>query len=528
MPVLSTFLPLLAPLALVAAYVASRGAPGRRPAGVLAAARAATLAALALALASAALVVAFGAATSPLLGVAGVGLSVRLDPFTAVMFTLVTFVGAIVVQFSRNYMDGDDRQGAFTGGLCLTLAAVSLLILSGNLYHLVFAWIATSLALHRLLLFYPERANAQVAGRKKFIAARAGDALLIVAAVLLARAFATTDIAAILEAARVAAAAGEVPAGVLPATLLIAAAALLKSAQFPTHGWLAEVMETPTPVSALLHAGIINAGGFLVVRFADVMLLSASSLHVLAIVGGFTALFGSVVMLTQTSIKVALAYSTVAQMGFMLLQCGLGAFTAAVLHIVAHSLYKAHAFLSSGSVIDLARASWVPKAETRSRVGVLLASVAGAVAIFLATGWAVGFAVAEKPAILVLGAILVMGLTLLLAQALEGRPQGYVVGRTLATGVLVAVVYFALQTGAEVLLAGTVPLAALTDALTLGVMAAVVVAFAALTALQIVAPYKADAPAWRRSYVAIANGFYANAWFNRLVGALKRPRPAEV
>jgi NAD(P)H-quinone oxidoreductase subunit 5 len=170
----------------------------------------------------------------------------------------------------------------------------------------------------------------------------------------------------------------------------------------------------------------------------------------------------------------------------------------------------------------------VPKAETRSRVGVLLASVAGAVAIFLATGWAVGFAVAEKPAILVLGAILVMGLTLLLAQALEGRPQGYVVGRTLATGVLVAVVYFALQTGAEVLLAGTVPLAALTDALTLGVMAAVVVAFAALTALQIVAPYKADAPAWRRSYVAIANGFYANAWFNRLVGALKRPRPAEV
>ena len=120
MPVLSTFLPLLAPLALVAAYVASRGAPGRRPAGVLAAARAATLAALAVALVSAALVVAFGAATSPLLGVAGVGLSVRLDPLTAVMFTLVTFVGAIVVQFSRNYMDGDDRQGAFTGGLCLT------------------------------------------------------------------------------------------------------------------------------------------------------------------------------------------------------------------------------------------------------------------------------------------------------------------------------------------------------------------------------------------------------------------------
>jgi len=211
----------------------------------------------------------------------------------------------------------------------------------------------------------------------------------------------------------------------------------------------------------------------------------------------------------------------------MLLQCGLGAFTAAVLHIVAHSLYKAHAFLASGSVIDLARAAWVPKAETRSRAAVLLASLAGAVAIFVATGWAIGFAVADKPAILALGAILVMGLTLLLAQALEGRPQGYVVGRTLLTGVAVALIYFGLQTGAERLLAGAVPLAALSDPVTLAVMAAVVVVFAALTALQILAPYKADAPGWRGAYVAIANGFYANAWFNRLVGALKRPAAAQ-
>jgi len=527
MPPILTLLPFLAPLVLLAAFAAGQRAPGRRPVGVLRAARAATLAALAVALATGIAVATLGAATSPLIGVAGVGLSLRLDAFSAVMFVLVAFVGAIVVQFSRNYMDGDDRQGAFMGGLCLTLAAVTLLILSGNLYHLVAAWIATSLALHRLLLFYPERPNAQVAGRKKFITARLGDALLIGAAVMLAQAFATTDIAAILEAARTSLVAGEVPAGVVPATLLIAAAALLKSAQFPTHGWLAEVMETPTPVSALLHAGIINAGGFLVVRFADVMLLSLTSLHVLAIVGGFTALFGSVVMLTQTSVKVALAYSTVAQMGFMLLQCGLGAFTAAVLHIVAHSLYKAHAFLASGSVIDLARAAWVPKAETRSRAAVLLASLAGAVAIFVATGWAIGFAVADKPAILALGAILVMGLTLLLAQALEGRPQGYVVGRTLLTGVAVALIYFGLQTGAERLLAGAVPLAALSDPVTLAVMAAVVVVFAALTALQILAPYKADAPGWRGAYVAIANGFYANAWFNRLVGALKRPAAAQ-
>ncbi|MFW5679211.1 MAG: proton-conducting transporter membrane subunit [Pseudomonadota bacterium] len=523
MPPILALVPLLIPLALFAAFVAGLREPGRRPGTVLAACQTATLASLALAVLAGLAVAFFGPATSPLLGVGEIGLSLRLDALSAVMLALVTFVGVIVVRFSRNYLDGDDRQGAFMGGLCLTLAAVSLLILSGNLYVFVFAWIATSLALQRLLLFYGNRPNARVAGRKKFVVARLGDVLVIAAAVLLAQGFATTDIAAILEAARDAAATGEVPPGIGTATLLVALAALLKSAQFPTHGWLAEVMETPTPVSALLHAGIINAGGFLVVRFADVMLLSLSSLHVLAIVGGFTALFGSIVMLTQTSVKVALAYSTVAQMGFMLLQCGLGAFTAAVLHIVAHSLYKAHAFLSSGSIIDLARASWVPKAETRSRALILAASVAAALVIFVGTGAVVGFEIAQKPAIVALGAILVMGLTLLLAQALEGRPNGYVVGRSALTAAAVALVYFGLQSGAEFVLAGAVPLATLADPLTLVVMALVLVMFGALTALQILAPYKADAPRWRAAYVAIQNGFYANAWFNRLVGALRRP-----
>jgi NAD(P)H-quinone oxidoreductase subunit 5 len=105
----------------------------------------------------------------------------------------------------------------------------------------------------------------------------------------------------------------------------------LKSAQLPLHGWITEVMETPTPVSALLHAGIINAGGFLALRFSPLLQLSAPSMDLLLIVGGFTALFASVVMLTQNAIKVALAWSTIAQMGFMLLQCGLGAWPAALL-----------------------------------------------------------------------------------------------------------------------------------------------------------------------------------------------------
>jgi NAD(P)H-quinone oxidoreductase subunit 5 len=111
-------------------------------------------------------------------------------------------------------------------------------------------------------------------------------------------------------------------------------------------------METPTPVSALLHAGVINAGGFLLIRFADVMLLSPAVLAVLVMLGGFTALFGGLVMLTQSAVKTSLAWSTVAQMGFMILQCGLALFPLALLHIVAHSLYKAHAFLASGQAVD--------------------------------------------------------------------------------------------------------------------------------------------------------------------------------
>jgi NAD(P)H-quinone oxidoreductase subunit 5 len=129
------------------------------------------------------------------------------------------------------------------------------------------------------------------------------------------------------------------------------AAAALKTAAFPLHGWLTEVMEAPTPVSALLHAGIINSGGVLLITAAPLVQASTGAMAALVMIGGLTALFGAAVMLTQSAIKTALAWSTVSQMGFMLLQCGLGLWTLALLHIVAHSLYKAHAFLSSGGAV---------------------------------------------------------------------------------------------------------------------------------------------------------------------------------
>ena len=317
--------------------------PGRRPGAAPRIAEWAALAALAVAVGSGLMLIVAGPAT-----LAAGPVAVRLDGVSAVMLVLVSFVGWVVLRYAATYMDGEDRQGAFTGWLCATLAAVMLLVTAGELWLFVLAWVATSVFLQRLLLFYPGRIAAQRAARKKWLTSRLGDLALITAAVLLYMGHGTGDIAEILAAARD----GVAPAGAAWAPAFLAVAALLKSAQFPMHGWLTEVMETPTPVSALLHAGVINAGGFLLIRFADVMLLAPGVLAVLVMVGGFTALFGGLVMLTQPAVKTSLAWSTVAQMGFMILQCGLALFPLALLHIVAHSLYKAHAFLAAGQAVE--------------------------------------------------------------------------------------------------------------------------------------------------------------------------------
>ncbi len=238
---------------------------------------------------------------------------------------------------------------------------------------------------------------------------------------------------------------------------------MLKSAMLPLHGWLLEVMETPTPVSALLHAGIINAGGFLVLRLSDVLLLATPALETMAVIGGATALIASLVMLTQTAIKVQLAWSTIAQMGFMLLQCGLGAFSAALLHIVAHSLYKAHAFLASGSVMDLARASWTPSPGGQPHPARLVLALVAVVGLTLALAWSLGIKPSDKPAQIAFGCVLLMGLVHLLANAIDERPNAFVVMRAGVLAAGVAVLYFALQMGTELLLAGSVPVGRMPD-----------------------------------------------------------------
>ena len=513
-------LPLLAPLALAIAALLGHLDSGVRPKLALAATRAAATFALAVAALTATLAAFRGPLTSGLLGISGLGFSVRIDGLSAVMLALIAALGAAVIQFSRNYLDGDERQAVFLGDLSLTISCVMLVVLSGNLVQLVVMWSATSLALHRLLLFYPERRGAVVAARKKFVVARAGDICLVAACFLLVRTFGTGDICSLAERMQ-AANNKSVTTAVQIAAALIVLTAALKAAQFPGHGWLTEMNETPTPVSALLHAGILNGGTFLVVRLAPVVQVSAPALWMLIVIGGFTALFSSVVMVTESRVKVALGYSSAAHMGFMLLLCGIGAYTVAIVHLVAHSFYKAHAFLSSGSAVDAARAAIVPEKETTGRIGSVLLSFVIAGVMVSGIGAIFGFSVFARPTILALAIILSLGLMQLIAQAARGGFRAQVVGRSALAAATVALSFFALEVAGVMALKGAIPEAPAPSTITLALTVVVVSAFAVVSMLQAALPSTAASGFLRAAYVHVRNGLYANTYFDRVVGAAK-------
>lgn len=516
-------LPLLAPLVLIIAAAVAFAGPQFRPRRSAAIAEVATLAALGVAVATALVLALYGSGSSPLFGVAMLGLSTRVDMLSVVMMLLVASVGWVVVRFSSTYLDGEARQGSFIGWMCLTLASVLLLVQAGSLAMLVGAWMATSLFLHKLLLFYPQRVQAQRAARKKFLVSRMGDLALIGAAVLLTVSFGTGDIATILADAR--AGATELSAWLAPTIAgLLALAAVLKSAQFPTHGWLTEVMETPTPVSALLHAGVINAGGFLLIRFADVMLLSPAVLAVLVMVGGFTALLGGLVMLTQPAVKTSLAWSTVGQMGFMIFQCGLALFPLALLHIVAHSLYKAHAFLASGSAVEGVASIKRPGPVAIPGGGAVGRAFLLALVIYalVATSFGVLFGFDTKsPQAIALGAILIFGVAYLLAQGLADKAPWALTRRTALYSVGAAISYFALQTLAEWMMTGTVsatlPATPAPGPLEWALIVLAVASFGLVSVAQAMFPLWAYHPSAAGLRVHLSNGLYANAVFDRLL-----------
>lgn len=459
----------------------------------------------------------YGALVTPLVGLEEMGISLRLDALSVFLFWLVAFLGIFIVQFSYNYLDGDERQGIFLSRLYLTIGAVLFFVLAGNLWQLVLGWVGTSLALHHLLIFYKERPRAIHAARKKFLVARMGDFFLIIAALLLWNTFDTVDLGEIGAAASEALANGMIPMQVNIAAVFVVIAAALKSAMFPFHGWLLEVMETPTPVSALLHAGLLNAGIFLVVRFGELVFVSELALALLIIVGGFTAMFASSVMITQSSVKISLAYSSAAHMGFMLMLCGFGAHSVAIMHLVAHSFYKAHAFLSSGSVIEYVRNTGSQKLDEVPHPLNLILNIAISLLIFVSIATLLGIDATERPGEMALGIIFLIAVSVLLINGTVGQAPLIQMRRSAFLAVAVTCAFFALELSAKELLGNSVAYFPPPETSTVVLMVLAVISFGIVTILGALLPAIERSAWWRPMYVHLKNGFYANALFDRFV-----------
>jgi len=507
------------PLLLVTALVAF-ARPGRRPGAVPRLAEWATLMALGLIGAGAVQVPLFGPATASI-GAGPAALTLRVDVLSAVITLVVGFIGWVVVRYARSYLDGERREGAFHGLLLATLAAVLVLAMAGSLALLVLAFAAVGLGVWRLLLFYAARPEARRAAAKFALVWAAGDLALVLAATLLWFTFGAADIAAI----NLAAATGTVPGAAFLATGLLVLAALLKVAAFPVHGWLTEVMEAPTPVSALLHAGVISAGGVLLIHFAPLMQTSPGAMAALVLLGGFTALFGGLVMLTQAAVKTALAWSTVAQMGFMLLQCGLGLWALALLHIVAHALYKAHAFLGSGSAVQAVLAVRRPGPVAVPGIGAVMRAFAIALAIYAAVAGGFWAAFGPKPVQAVaLGAILIFGVAYLVAQGLADAAPRALTRRTTLASAAAALAYFTFHRLAEAMTADALPAPPVPGPLEGALLVLVILSFGAVAVAQALFPHWAHHPAAAGLRVHLANGLYLNAALDRLIGGFRAAR----
>ena len=257
---------------------------------------------------------------------------------------LVTVVGAVVAQYTKRYLDGDPKLASFTWFLGISVSSALCMILADNLVLLVVGWGITSIGLHFLLTHIKNDEDASTVARKKFIISRLGDIALLLGLESIYRSWGTLSLTHLFEQIRMSHQTVEAP------VWWICIAAISKSAQFPFHTWLPDTLASPTPVSALMHAGIINGGGALLLKFSPAIVEVPTAGLFLTLIGSATMTIGMVSLWGQTSIKRKLAWSTVSQMGFMTAECGISAFVAAFIHVLGHGFYKANAFLDSGTL----------------------------------------------------------------------------------------------------------------------------------------------------------------------------------
>lgn len=261
---------------------------------------------------------------------------------------LTLFVGAIVLSFSTRYLRADANARRFAATVLLLLAAILTFIVADHAALFAVAWVASGGLLISLIGHVRDWDMARQAMRRTLLRFALGDAALVAALALLAVRGQTVSIDGMILAAS-----AQPDGSTINSAVLLVIAAMVRCSLPPFSSWLSLSMTAPTPVSALMHAGFVNAGGFLLIRFGAVMEAAATA-QLLAIgAGAFAAIWGTGVMLVRPDIKRSLAGSTVAQMGFMVMSCGLGAYAAALWHLTAHGLFKAWLFLGSGSAIGM-------------------------------------------------------------------------------------------------------------------------------------------------------------------------------
>ncbi|MBI4495503.1 MAG: NADH-quinone oxidoreductase subunit L [Deltaproteobacteria bacterium] len=273
-----------------------------------------------------------------------------IDPLSVVMMMVVSGVSFIIHVYSAGYMREDRDFARYFTYLNLFVFFMLLLVSAGNFLLMFVGWEGVGLCSYFLIGFWYEKKSASDAGKKAFILNRIGDYGFLLAIFLIFVTFGTIEFKAVTEAAPARFAAGS---GLLTLiTLLLFMGATGKSAQIPLYTWLPDAMEGPTPVSALIHAAtMVTAGVYMVARCHVLFLLAPTALLVVGVIGVATAIYAASIGLVQNDIKRVLAYSTISQLGYMFLACGVGAFTAGIFHLMTHAFFKALLFLGAGSVM---------------------------------------------------------------------------------------------------------------------------------------------------------------------------------
>lgn len=449
-------------------------------------------------------------------GLPDLAMSLRLDPLTAVMLVLITGIAALILRFSDRYLDGERGRSRYVRWFLTTMAAVSLLVVTNDLLVLALAWTVSSLTLHQLLTFYGDRAPALIAAHKKFLLSRVADVVIFVGVTMIWRSMGTQRIDELLAQA---ATMEHLPAAVHLAGLLLVTGVGIRSAQLPFHGWLIQVMEAPTPVSAFLHAGIVNVGGFVLIRLSGLLGRLDGAQTLLVVAGTCTAVLAALVMTTRVSVKVSLAWSTCAQMGFMLLECGLGAYGLALLHLVAHSLYKAHAFLSSGRAVEQQLLRRMTPAAARTTAWHWISAAVAAAGVVLTLGHALGLridgAMGTRAAALVL-AIAIAPLFV------SGIANG---GASLIRATVGAVVFVASYTLGHAVFTTLAPDVQGSPMMDLTRLAIVALGFGTLYVVQATVATRPGGRLARSLYPACFAGFYLDEIWTRLTFRVWPPRP---